>query len=41
MNDVLLNVVCCIGLVVLVLILIGACILVACGIISIVKSMKE
>ena len=41
MIDVLLNIVGCIGLVVLALAGIGTCILLVCGIISIVKSEKE
>ena len=41
MIDVLWNVVGCIGLVALALTLIGTCILLVCGIISIVKEVKE
>ena len=41
MIDVLCNIVSCIGLVVLALTIIGACILLVCGIISIVKQTKE
>ena len=41
MIDALWNVVGCIGLVALALALIGTCILLVCGIISIVKEMKE
>lgn len=41
MIDVLWNIVGCIGLVALALIFFGACILVVCGIISIIKQIKE
>ena len=41
MIDALWNVVGCIGLVALALALIGTCILLVCGIISIVKEVKE
>lgn len=41
MIDVLWNIISCLGLVVFVLILVGTCILLVCGIISIVKQAKE
>ena len=41
MIDMLWNIVCCIGLVVLALALISVCILVLCSIIEIVKQTKE
>ena len=41
MIDVLWNVVGCIGLVVLALALIGTCILLVCGIVIIIKEVKE
>lgn len=41
MIDVLLYIVSCIGLVVLALTIIGTCILLICGIISIIKDVKE
>ena len=41
MIDVLLNIICCIGLVILALVGLGTCILLVCGIICIVKQAKE
>nr|DAH36337.1 MAG TPA: hypothetical protein [Caudoviricetes sp.] len=41
MIDVLWNSVNCIGLVALVLVIVGACILMVCGVITVVKSIKE
>lgn len=41
MVDMMWNIVGCIGLVVLALTLIGTCILLVCGIISIIKQTKE
>lgn len=41
MIDVLWNIIGCLGLAVLVLVLIGTCILLVCGIIIIVKQAKE
>lgn len=41
MIDVLWNIIGCIGLVALALVVVGACILVVCGVIEIIKSIKE
>lgn len=41
MIDVLWNIISCLGLAVLALVLIGTCILLVCGIISIVKQANE
>ena len=41
MIDVFWNIISCLGLIVLVLVLLGTCILLVCGIISIVKQAKE
>ena len=41
MSDVLWNIISCLGLAVLVLVLLGTCILLVCGIICIVKQAKE
>ena len=41
MIDVLWNIISCLGLAILALVLIGTCILLVCGIICIVKEVKE